>query len=391
MTTPVVGGMRRRAVATACAAILATVTAAFVALPGAGAQVEATPAEAAGSWLADQLVDGERFEYTGFPGTDYGLTADTVVALAAAGVSDDFGADAAAFLGTSAATDGYITSDGFGVVGSGALAKLSIVAQTRGLDATNWGEDGVDLIQELLDLEDGNGRFVDDPDFGNDFKVFSHSFAIVALARQAGVDPSDASVDLLLTSQCTDGGFSGTLDPATCTSTVDATATALMALLATDRAADADEIDDALAYLVDLQGADGNLGNANATGLATYVLRVAGESAAADAGVEFLLGLQIGCDGPEADRGAVDVDGGAFDAASAPRATAQAIMGLTGDGYIGASATGATADQPRFDCTVDETPTTGEPTTPTSQPTTVAPTTATPPATPTRANPGFTG
>lgn len=393
MTTTVVRDTRRRSLATIGATLVALLAIGAGAPTGAGAQTETTPAQAAGSWLADQLVDGERFEseFDGVVFPDYGLTADTVVALAAAGVADGFAASATEWLGTSEVTTGY-AGDGDESTSSGGLAKLAIVAQTRGLDARSWGEDDVDLIQRLLDIEDANGRFVDNPDFGNDFKTFSHAFVVVALARQDGVEVSDASLDLLLSSQCDDGGFSGTLAPQECTSTVDATATALMGLIAVDRDDDAEEIDDAVSYLLDLQGDDGNLGNANATGLAAYVLGLAGETAAAQDGASFLQSLQLDCDDPEEHRGAVDVDGGEFDAGSATRATSQAIMGLSGEGYLGASAAAATTEQPRLGCTEDTTSTTSTTTAPTStsEPE-VESDAASPAATPTRANPNFTG
>ncbi len=364
----------------------------------AGAQADGTTApQAAGSWLADQLVEGERFE-TEFDGTifsDFGLTADTVVALGAAGVADNVAAAATAWLGATAQTEGY-AGDGTTSTSSGGLAKLAIVAQTRGLDARDWGEDGVDLIQRLLDIEDGSGRFTDNPNFGDGFKTFGHAFAILALVRQSGVSPSDASIDLLLGSQCADGGFSGDLDPATCESGIDSTATALMALIAADRAADADEIDDAVASLLGLQQAGGGFAtsgggdaNTNSSGLATYVLALAGETAAAEAGASFLLALQQDCDDPETDRGGIAFDASGFDVATAPRATAQAIFGLSGAGYVGASSAGAMATQPRFAC-----PEATEPTTPTTSPPSAGAVEGTGqarPATPVRATPSFAG
>ncbi len=370
---------------------------------GAGAQADdATPTQAAGSWLADQLVDGERFEAE-FDGTiyfDFGLTADAVIALSAAGVADEFAAAATAWLGESAQTDSY-AGDGTTSTSSGGLAKLAIVAQTRGLDARDWGEDGVDLIQRLLDIEDGAGRFTDEPDYGDGFKTFGHAFAILALVRQSGVSPSDASIDLLLGSQCDDGGFSGDLNPGTCVSGVDSTATALMALLAADRVADADEIDDAVASLLALQQpgggfatSDGGDANANSSGLAAYVLTLAGETTSAAARADFLLGLQQGCDDPEAGRGGIAFAASGFDDATAPRATAQAILGLSGTGYVNASSAGATADRPRFACSTIEPTTPGTPNTPAGP---IAPTSAgagpsqAGPATPVRANPTFTG
>ncbi len=368
--------------------------------PGsAGAQTAgATPSEAAGSWLADQFVDGERFELV-FGDTvyfDYGGTVDATIALTASGVGDGTAAAATDWLEESAQTEAY-AGDGTTSDQSGGLAKLALLAQTRGLDARDWGEGDVDLIQRLQDLEDGSGRFTDTPDYGNDFKTFSHAFAVMALARQGDADPDPDSLDLLLTSQCADGGFDGDLDedPADCSSGIDSTAVALLALVAAGRADDDAEIADAVAYLLDAQADDGSLGNANSTGLAVYALRVAdsvdGAGEGADAGAAYLLTLQQGCDAPDADRGAIDVDGGEFDAGTAARATSQALYGITGLGYVDASAAGATTDQPRFDCSTPTEPT--EPTTDstTSTTTTVVPSGVSPSATPVRATPTFTG
>jgi hypothetical protein len=401
-TTAVPGPLRRRSPRVVLAAAAALIALTVSTLGGAaGAQSGASPAEAAGSWLADQLVDGERFE-ADFGGTiypDHGLTADTVVALAAAGVADDFAAAATAWLGESENTDAY-AGNGTDSSSSGGLAKLAIVAQTRGLDATNWGEDGVDLIARLKELEDVDGRFTDNPDYGDDFKAFGHAFAIIALARQDGEAPSDASLDLLLESQCPDGGFSGNLRPTECSSGVDSTALAVQALLAAGRAPDADEIDDAIAHLVSAQNDDGGFGtaagqasNANSTGLAVLSLEDAGSDAAADEGQAYLLGLQIGCDDPEADRGAIAADDGTFDAATATRATTQAIYGLTGVGHADASSEGATAEQPRFVCGSSQTPTSEAPAG--SPPTVVATESGVigqaPAATPVVATPALTG
>ena len=409
-TTPVPGSLRRRSrrvvvAATAALLVLAVSTIGAVSTPGAGAQSGATRSEAAGSWLADQLVDGERFEAefggTTFP--DHGLTADTVVALAAAGVADDFAAAATAWLGESENTNGY-AGNGTDSSSSGGLAKLAIVAQTRGLDATDWGEDGVDLIARLKELEDADGRFTDNPDWGDSFKAFSHAFAIIALARQDGEAPSDASIDLLLESQCPDGGFSGDLRPAECASGVDSTALAVQALLAAGRDGDADDIADAVAHLVSVQNEDGGFGtgagqasNANSTGLAVLSLKDAGADAAAEDGEAYLLALQVDCDDPEAERGAVAADGGAFDAATATRATTQAIYGLTGVGHADASSEGATDEQPRFVCgdategTTTTAPTGGTPTTVTTKSGVVGVIGQAPAATPVVATPALTG
>ena len=104
-----------------------------------------------------------------------------------------------------------------------------------------------------------------------------------------------------------------------------------------------------------VQGADGGFANAagtpnaNSTGLAAQALRDGLRPVAWARSRAFLAGLQVGCGAP-ADRGAVDFDGGGFDPATAPRATAQAVLGLTGTGYARLSAAGADLGAPALAC-----------------------------------------
>jgi hypothetical protein len=402
-TTDVPGVHRRRPTRVLITAFLATAAMLLATLSTTtvGAQADVTPAEAAASWLADQFVDGERFE-SEFDGTvfpDYGLTIDAVLALAAAGIADDTAGAAVDWLEQSDTTSGYIgTPDTY----AGSLAKLSLLAQVRGLDPTAWGEDSLDLIAGLNDREQDNGRFTDDSEFGDFSNSITQSLAILVLDRQSGEAPSDAAIDLLLLSQCDDGGFTLDLEPAgECASGTDTTSYALQALRAVGRDADADEIADAVGYLLDAQQDSGGFAtgaagtpNANSTGLGVQGLRIAGEDTAADAGAAFIVTLQQDCDAEAGLQGAIDFDGGDFDPSNAARATSQGILGLTADGFATLSADGASADLPRLTC----------PTTPTdpAPPTTDAggsgngtgndgqPARSTA-ATPVRATPTFTG
>jgi hypothetical protein len=364
-TIHALGGDRRRSLRALLASLVATAalaaaTAGFtVGVTTAGAQVDGPEsADTAASWLAGQFIDGQRFETTSgsdvFP--DYGLTIDAVFALASAGVADGTAAAAVDWLETSESTAGYIgTPDTF----AGSVAKLAVLAQVRGLDPTSWGEDGLDLIGILQGREQPNGRFTDDSSFGDFSNSITQSFAIIALHRHPATTPSDASLDLLLASQCPDGGFALELEPAagTCTSGVDTTAYALQALLAVNRPADATAIADAEAYLLDAQQAGGGFAtaatgtpNANSTGLGGQALGVAGEELPAIAAALFLNSLQQRCDAPADVRGAIDFDGGEFDASNAARATSQGILGLGGPGLAELSAAGATDDRPTLDC-----------------------------------------
>ncbi len=394
------------------AGVLTAVTAAVAVLLGgsfgsaAGAQTDpagASRAEAAASWLADQLVDGERLEVTF--GTDSfddpGLTIDAVLAFASAGVAEGFAADATAWLASSATTASYV-GDGTVESYAGALAKLSLLAQVRGLDPTGWGQGDVDLVARLVSQEQVNGRFTDVSAYGDFSNSIGQSLAIVVLTREPGTAASDASIDLLLLSQCADGGFALELEPAGCESGVDTSAYALQALVAAGRPSDGGEVDRVVAYLEDVQSDDGGFGtaagessNANSTGLAVQALRVASRSDPADLGVGFLASLQVDCDA-STDRGAVAFDASGFDAGTATRATAQALLGLAGVGYLDLSAATASSELPRFDCPALSSTTSSSTTSSTAPPPTtplavVSSASQTPAATPVIANPSFTG
>jgi hypothetical protein len=393
---------RTRRHATALLVALAAALGAAAVVP-AGAQTDpdpATAADLAAGWLAGQLVDGERLE-TSFDGTafpDQGLTADAVLAFAAAGVADTAAAAATGWLGRADVTDAY-AGDGDTGVFAGATAKLILVAQVRGLDPTAWGERGVDLVARLAEREQPDGRFTDLSDFGDFSNPITQSLAIVALARQPGVAPSDAAVDRLLAVRCADGGFAAGLDddPASCTGAVDGTAAAVQALLAAGRDGDADAIAAALDFLEAAQAAGGGLGtaagsspNANSTGLAAQALAAGGRADAAASAHAYLVSLQAGCDADPADRGAVAFDDTGVDDRAA-RATAQAVPGLAGVGLADVSAAGATDAVPAPDCPAPTTTTTtAPPTTSTTAPPPGGIGTS-PPARPVPAQPTFTG
>ncbi|MFC3504060.1 peptidase [Micromonospora krabiensis] len=336
---------RHRLLALLCGALAALTLATPVAAAPERAGVSRP--EAAAGWLARQLVDGERFEvvFDGVAYPDQGLTLDAVFAFAAAGVADDYGADALAWVTRPDVRDGYV-GDGVTEAYAGATAKLALAVEVRGGDPTDVG--GVDLVARLRSLESPGGRFTDRSAFGDFSNAFSQSFAILALDRTAqGAPPAAAS--WLAGTRCPDGGYPLLPAQPVCTSDVDATALAVQALRAADRPADAAA---GLRWLVSVQGADGGFANtagtpnANSTGLAAQALRDGHRPLAWARARAFLAGLQVGCAGAPAHRGAVDFDGGTFDPSTAPRATAQAVLGLTGTGYARLSAAGAAPGAP---------------------------------------------
>ena len=340
---------RHRLLALLCGVVAAlTLTTPVIAAP---TQVGAVRPDAAAGWLARQMVDGERFEtvFGGVAYPDQGLTLDAVFAFAAAGVGDDFGARALAWVTRPEFRDGYV-GDGIVEAYAGATAKLALAVTVRGGDPTDVG--GVDLIARLRSLQSPSGRFTDRSAWGDFSNTFSQSFAILALDRTVQGVPAVAA-GWLAGTRCPDGGYPLLPEQPVCVSDVDATAVVVQALRAAGRLAEAAA---GLRWLVSVQRADGGftnaggIANANSTGLAAQALRDGGRPLAWLRARVFLAGLQVGCAAPAADRGAVDFDGGAFDRDTAARATAQAVLGLTGAGYAGLSTATAAPGAPTLPC-----------------------------------------
>ncbi len=350
---------RRRFLALTTIGVATVVFAGTAPAPAAPPAAPDRPAAAAG-WLARQMVNGERFEAT-FSGSvfpDQGLTIDAVFAFAAAGVSGDNAAKAIAWLAKPDILSGYL-GDGTTEVYAGAHAKLLRAAQVQGKNPASFG--GVDLVTRLRGLQAPSGRFSDKSAFGDFSNAFSQSLAVIALDGTSGGAPA-AAVAFLAGSQCPDGGFPLDFGKPTCTSEVDATSLVTQTLLV---AGEPETATKALDWLVSKQQPDGGFGgagptageNANSTGVATQALRVGGRKEAADKGVAFLAGLQVGCDGPAANRGAVAYDATGFAAATATRATAQGILGLAGVGLADLDGTGETAAAPTLECVTSPSPT----------------------------------
>ncbi len=381
----------RRALAVVATALLAMLALLGAAAPAAHAAPPATeePAEAAAGWLARQLVDGNHLENkiggVGYP--DGGLTVDAVFAFAAAGVAGDTAAAALTWLGRPANLATYVgngTTDSY----PGALGKTALAAQVGRQDPTAFGSARVDLLARLRALLTASGRFSDrssfEPyvDYSN---ALGQSYAVLALERAGAAPPS--AVAYLAGSACPGGGFPVDFERPTSTPDTDATGLVVQALLA---AGQADAAEAGVGWLLRQQRPDGSFGggvstegpNANSTGLAGQALRVAGRTTAAAEAAAYLGSLQRGCTAPAGQRGAVAYDAGRFDPATAPRATAQAVLGLTGAGLLTLDGTGAAAAAPQLACAAA--PTTAPPPT-TAAPTTAAPTPAAP--TPTTAAP----
>lgn len=323
----------------------------------------ATPAQAAepssGTWLVSQFVDGDHLLKA--PDLiDHGLTADGVYALAAAGVGKSTAVKAAAWLAQPEQLS-YFVGDGEAESYVGGLAKLALVAQTLGTDPHEFAD--VDLLARLSALQEESGRFRDrtDPD-SDQTNAFTQALAIIVLKRAAL--PFDKAVTYQLSTQCPDGGFPISFGEPVCKSDVDATAIVLQALVAAGKK---DASVDAFGWLLKQQKADGGFpsatagANSNSTGLAVGALVTGGHVEAADKAVAYLRTLQVGCSGPEAQRGAIAYDSTGFELYPAIRATPQAMLGLSRVSLADVSASSATAGVPAIDCTTTPAPTPSEP------------------------------
>lgn len=354
---------RRGAAAAVAAATAAAGALLFTSAPAQAATAPRTttsPAAAAAGWLARQLVGGTHVRTT-FAGTsydDYGGTADAVLGMATAKVSGSAIKAATAWLAKNA--DAYASlHDTSGAPGpyDGSVAKLALVAEATGQDATSFG--GFNLLKALHDDQCTAVGNADGSDFTqaacpgvgaarNIYSSVSESLAILVQARAGGsYAPSSDAIDYFLSLQCPDGGFTGLTSA--CTDNADAsadeTAYAAMALqaLSSHQAGTAQAATQQVAltkaigwllskrtragYWVAQGGAD-----IDTTGLAGAALSAAGK----DAGrTRSWLAAQQVTTGPSlgkgASRGAMKYQG-AFDAMGSVKATADALPGLAKDG-----------------------------------------------------------
>ncbi|MFN2318767.1 MAG: hypothetical protein ABR500_03695 [Dermatophilaceae bacterium] len=358
-----------RRITGASIALAATLTLSGPLVLSASAEPVSNPAQSAAHYLQQQLTDGGNHfsvESDFGPYVDYGVTADAILALAAAGTGQAGARPATAYLAGNVV--GYT---GFGdpdEVYAGPVAKLLNVAVVQGVNPRDFG--GTDLVATLEALEVESGRFSDDSEFGDYSNTFGQSLALIGLKR-AGVNPSAASIDFLGEQQCPGGGFQLYMDDAPCTddanSDPDATALAVQALIAVDGGSA--RINAGLDYLSSKQGTDGGVGggapqtapNANSTGLAGQAFLAGGRTAQAALASDYIVGLQYGCESPEDLRGGIAYDPAALAEQKAKgadavpvdqdrRSTTQALLALAGTPLYAVTATGASDTAPSLSC-----------------------------------------
>ena len=396
------------------ATALALGSVAVLATPAsAAAPVAPTTADrvaGAAGWLARQLVDGthQRTTYAGTTYDDPGLTADSVLAFAAAKVSGSAGAAATTWLSAHVAD---YAGDGATESYAGSLAKLALIAQVEGQNPSSFGSRN--LLTDLGGREQGAngvnpGRFSDKSAYGDYSNAITQALALIVQVR-AGTAPSRSALDSLESLQCADGGVridypeaptAAAATPTTtttagssaspssasaalrvapspsavpspspspsvssaddqpanapgfvaaavtpCTSDPDATAFAAQALRAVGAGQQASA---ALDYLARAAAPGGGVASAagvqNANTTGVAAAALISGARGASALQAFLVGLQQTA--PASANGAIAFAASGYDATLAVRATSQAILGLKGTDLVTLTASGSTAAAP---------------------------------------------
>jgi hypothetical protein len=301
----------------------------------------------AGHWLERQLTGGlvhnDQYAFD-----DYGLTADTALALRALGGHRD----TLTQIGDALAqhVDSWTTGADYGTddVYAGSVAKAVVLARAVRADPTNFG--GVDLIDRLDGLVATQapikGRIQDHgaSDYAN---VIGQAFAVRALGR--GDSATYRSVrNFFLKQQCRAGYFrlnfaaadaaSQTCDGGDAASSApdpDVTSLAVLSLEALPAAERRTRkvrtaIHDAVVWLKGQQRKNGALGggtstkraNANSTGLAGWAFAAAGRCGAAVEAATWVRKLQV-TDQVAGERGGIAYDRPGFRAAKADGITTE--------------------------------------------------------------------
>jgi hypothetical protein len=279
-----------------------------------------TAARFAAAWLARRVTDAGFIPQPANPAdANLSLSAQAVVALASTGVGRQHVDALLAYLGLH--VDDFVASAG--ADDPAALASLVLAAEAGSADPTAFGTPPTNLVSRLIATQQGNGLFgTADPTFDG---AFREGLALLAL-HAAGV-ANAAGVTWLRGQQCDDGLWTAfrtdtaqpcpAVDPATFTGP-DTNSTAL-AVLGLQAQGATTEAANGIAAVKAVRNAGGGWGflaradqgtDANSTGLVLEAIRtVAG---APDApGTAALLGLQVGCTAPAADRGGIAFQPGA--------------------------------------------------------------------------------
>ncbi|MDR0594973.1 MAG: hypothetical protein LBG60_17345 [Bifidobacteriaceae bacterium] len=305
---------------------------AAAATPSPAENGTAERAAAAAAWLAQNLAEGShaQYEYDGDMWSDAGLTIDAMWALVAAGDLAAAGRAGAWLAERQNAID--YAGDGEQAAYPSAMGKLALAYLTPGVEVAPGHLSAEQLADAVAARLAPEGRFRDISEWGDNSTPTGQAFDIMLLVKLGRLDRLSAdSVAGLIGVGCEDGSYPIMFDTdPPCVGDVDTTAVVAQALLAAGQAQAAER---AFAYLVEAQTASGRwqsfgADSVNSTALAVSALSCLDSAQAKDAAA---LGLQALRDwqlpGSSAFPAADGVEGDL-------RATAQAILGLTGASYL---------------------------------------------------------
>ena len=327
-------------------------------------QASAAPAgpdpQRAVAYLTDpaQLVDGHYHDPFGLGQADWGLTLDSVLALAAQGGNDAAYRKLVDFLATNGKDPAGLdviswTGIGTDYVDGGSIGKLALVAEVAGRDPHQFA--GHDLVAELAKATCastapiGQSSCAAAGNYAGGSSVFKQALGLIGQVRGGASEAAVAAPAAYLRGlQAADGGWPSLIPSGGAGADVDSTALAVMALTLVPGDAAAAAAQRGIAWIAGTQLADGAFpgfappGSApahstNSTALALQALRLSAgnHTAQITKALTFLAGSQ-------------NADGG-FDIDSANdfsdlRATTQVVAGIVGRSYatllhdLGASA-----------------------------------------------------
>jgi hypothetical protein len=277
---------------------------------------QAASADTGADWLGRQLTNG-LVHNDQYDSEDFGLTADTALALKAIGGHRATVRQIRAAL--SQHVDSWTTGLDYGSddVYAGSVAKAVVVAETTGADPRSYGS--VNLIrrlqQRVSSVAPVAGRIQDKSGYGDYANTIGQSFAARGLSV-AGAPKAAAATTFLLKQQCAAGFFRLNFaapttakqgcDAGTATTSApdtDVTALAVLNLQALPRKSKAVRaaIADAVGWLRAHQKRNGSFGggtatessNTNSTGLAGWALGSAGACTPASRAASWVRDLQV--------------------------------------------------------------------------------------------------
>jgi hypothetical protein len=324
------------------------------------------PAQTAAGWLTTRLVDGNHvtIDYGGTAYDDLGTSADVVFALAAVGVGRSSADAILDYLTANIDSYAGLTDTTYGPY-AGSAAKAALALLVGGRDPAQVSAGGLSLTDALatscpaVDTSPTATHYC--PAIGAGMGTYSsiaEAFIVLTSARLGTPLATDGPAMTWFRSlQCPGGGFTSLVPTDGCDADTDAdadaTAYAVLALsaLPSPSPADTEALDDAVAWLLDVQNADGSwtsqgVHSTDSTGLAAAALAAVSQPSAS--ALSWLTDQQItdgATTGAGARRGALAYAGG-DDEFSVIKATADGLLGL-GTGALGdLTLDGAVADAP---------------------------------------------